>query len=68
MFGCDTHLLKHIKQAILGWSFRQILFLGCYPVFPAISAPIEFIVFVIVKNYFETDGLSAALENLLSKT
>ena len=46
MFGCDTHLLKHIKQAILGWSFRQILFLGCYPVFPAISAPIEFIVTV----------------------
>ena len=40
----DTHLLKHIKQAILVWSFRQNLFLGCYPVFPAISAPIEFIV------------------------
>ena len=24
----DTHLLKHIKQAILVWSFRQNLFLG----------------------------------------
>ena len=44
MFGCDTHLLKHIKQAILAWSFRQNIFLGCFPVFPAISAPDEFIV------------------------
>ena len=49
MFGCDTHLLKHIKQAILGWLFRQNLFPGCYPVFPAISAPIEFIVYKIVS-------------------
>ena len=24
----DTHLLKHIKQAILVWSFRQNIFLG----------------------------------------
>ena len=24
----DTHLLKHIKQAILVWSFRQNTFLG----------------------------------------
>ena len=24
----DTHLLKHIKQAILVWSFRQNNFLG----------------------------------------
>ena len=44
MFGCDTHLLKHIKQAILAWLFRQNIFLGCFPVFPAISAPDEFIV------------------------
>ena len=44
MFGCNTHLLKHIKQAILVWSFRQNIFLGCCPVFEAISAPDEFIV------------------------
>ena len=31
MFGCDIHLLKHMKQAILVWSFRQNIFLGCYP-------------------------------------
>ena len=24
----DTHLLKHMKQAILVWSFRQNIFLG----------------------------------------
>ena len=39
-----THLLKHIKQAILVWSFRQNIFLGCCPVFLAISAGDEFIV------------------------
>ena len=44
MFGCNTHLLKHIKQAILAWSFRQNIILGCYPVFAAISARGEFIV------------------------
>ena len=44
MFGCNTHLLKHIKQAILVWSFRQNIFLGCCPVFVAISARDEFIV------------------------
>ena len=26
----DTHLLKHIKQAILVWSFRQNIFLGSF--------------------------------------
>ena len=26
-----THLLKHMKQAIIVWSFRQNIFLGCYP-------------------------------------
>ena len=31
MIGCNTHLLKHMKQAILVWSFRQNIFLGCYP-------------------------------------
>ena len=44
MFGCNTHLLKHIKQAILAWSFRQNINLGCFPVFAAISARDEFIV------------------------
>ena len=44
MFGCNTHLLKHIKQAILAWSFRQNIILGCCPVFEAISASDEFIV------------------------
>ena len=44
MFGCNTHLLKHIKQAILVWSFRQNIFLGCCPVFVAFSATDEFIV------------------------
>ena len=44
MFGCNTHLLKHIKQAILAWSFRQNIILGCYPLFAAISARGEFIV------------------------
>ena len=44
MFGCNTHLLKHIKEAILAWSFRQNIILGCYPVFAAISARGEFIV------------------------
>ena len=31
MIGCNTHLLKHMKQAILVWSFRQNIFPGCYP-------------------------------------
>ena len=31
MIGCNTHLLKHMKQAILVWLFRQNIFLGCYP-------------------------------------
>ena len=26
-----THLLKHMKQAIWVWSFRQNIFPGCYP-------------------------------------
>ena len=63
MFGCNTHLLKHIKQAILAWSFRQNIILGCYPVFVAISARDEFIVkalvgafSAIVKTGFGTDG------------
>ena len=30
MIGCNTHLLKHMKQAILVWSFRQNIFPGCY--------------------------------------
>ena len=41
--GCYTPL-KHIKQAILAWSFRQNIIMGCYPVFAAISARGEFIV------------------------
>ena len=31
MIECNTHLLKHMKQAILVWSFRQNIFPGCYP-------------------------------------
>ena len=50
MFGCNTHLLKHIKQAILAWSFRQNIILGCYPVFAAISARGEFIVWGLKKG------------------
>ena len=30
MIGSNTHLLKHMKQAILVWSLRQNIFLGCY--------------------------------------
>ena len=33
-----------MKQAMLAWSFRQNVILGCYPVFVAISARGEFIV------------------------
>ena len=50
MFGCNTHLLKHIKQAILAWSFRQNIILGCYPVFAAISARDEFIVSLSIAS------------------
>ena len=50
MFGCNTHLLKHIKQAILAWSFRQNIILGCYPVFAAISARGEFIVLPYIQS------------------
>ena len=61
MFGCNTHLLKHIKQAILVWSFRQNIFLGCCPVFEAISAPDEFIVqltlYVCPAHCIYTDGV-----------
>ena len=54
MFGCNTHLLKHIKQAILAWLFRQNIILGCYPVFAAISARGEFIVIRhLIVVYFE---------------
>ena len=31
MIGCNTHFLKHMKQAMLVWLFRQNIFLGCYP-------------------------------------
>ena len=55
MFGCNTHLLKHIKQAILTWSFRQNIILGCFPVFAAISARDEFIVHVYsLKDCFHS--------------
>ena len=52
MFGCNRHLLKHIKQAILAWSFRQNIILGCYPVFVAISATDKFIVRKSLKISF----------------
>ena len=66
MFGCNTHLLKHIKQAILAWSFRQNIILGCFPVFAAISARDEFIVCYFANNniltsYFYFRELSAML-------
>ena len=59
MFGCNTHLLKHIKQAILAWSFRQNIILGCYPVFAAISARDEFIVWVFSQQDLVTDPLTS---------
>ena len=56
MFGCNTHLLKHIKQAILAWSFRQNIILGCFPVFVAISARDEFIVALQTKELVDPEG------------
>ena len=54
----DTHLLKHTKQAILVWSFRQNTFLGsllqkcsiwsCYAI--AVGAFLE-VVLLLYKNY-----------------
>ena len=60
MFGCNTHLLKHIKQAILAWSFRQNIILGCYPVFAAISARGEFIVRCFFYDVLVGNKLTAA--------
>ena len=61
MFGCNTHLLKHIKQAILAWSFRQNIILGCFPVFAAISARDEFIVYRV--NNITKQSLEYSLQN-----
>ena len=45
-----TPLKTHQTSNIIGWSFRQILFLGCFPVFPAISAPDEIIVYYLPER------------------